>query len=684
MAPTTARHRPGSLGWWTALGIALALTLANAGAAPQASARPDKTKHDKIVPAPVDPRPTRIAGTLMPKRAASVPIAEVDAALVGANATTPRDLRILVIAADGVVDDLDLAAVRSYLGRVGIPYDVMFAASEDLTAARLEDSTHGRYSAVILTTGNLAYWSPDYTLPFTNEEWQILHGYEARYGVRQVTTFTSPTDAYNLTYEGAMVPNNLVTWLTTDGQSVFGDLNPSTAIPIRWGWVYLALVGTRTDVTTVPLLETTDGHVIASVTTFADGRENLAITAGNSPQLLHTQLLAGGIIDWVTKGLYLGERHVNLDAQVDDLFLDDDVWDSLATGEDDGPWYRMDATDVTQLVAWQQSLDASSQLATVRLELAFNGEGTTGIYPDDTLTAAAKANQAHFSWINHSWSHESFDYPASANTIYREISRNDAFARTFAFTSYVRDALVQPDLSGLDNGAFWAGASKAGIRYVLSDLSKPSTWTTTEPNVGVQGPKGILVIPRRANNLFYNVTTPDEWVDEYNYNYWGWHDADGVFHEGQWHYWDVPQTYEQILDHESDFLLGYLLAWDLDPWMFHQANLAAYDGTRSLLGDLLDRTLEKYLAHYGLPIRNLSQHDVGVLMTHRMAYNASGVTASVRPCTSITMRVTKSAQVPITGVQYGSNYEQYGGTDISYVNVTPKRPVTIPLTCPAA
>jgi hypothetical protein len=49
-------------------------------------------------------------------------------------------------------------------------------------------------------------------------------------------------------------------------------------------------------------------------------------------------------------------------------------------------------------------------------------------------------------------------------------------------------------------------------------------------------------------------------------------------------------TYAEILDKESDLMVSYLARFDLDPLMFHQSNMRAYDGVNSLLGDLLHAT----------------------------------------------------------------------------------------------
>ncbi|HEX9259829.1 MAG TPA: hypothetical protein VF855_09870 [Acidimicrobiales bacterium] len=613
--------------------------------------------------------------------ASSLRATDVAVAAAGVNAQTPRNLRLLVLAADG--KETDLAAIEATLHRIGVPHDTILTVDTTLTESTFEVSGRGLYNGVILTTGDLVYYDGTWKNALTWEEWNILWSYEARYGIRQVTSQTWPEATYNLINEGSVdtLTAPVETVLTDAGKAVFDDLNPATPIRLTGAYLYLATIGTDPTMTTTPLLTTHDGYVVASITTYPDGRQNLAVTVANNAYLLHSQLLSYGLVSWVTQGVFLGERHVNLDAQVDDMLLDDDVWDVAALSDATGLTYRMSGDDLAALVGWQAAARASSPLlAGVRLELAFNGEGATGIYENDTLTPAVRSYKASFSWVNHSWSHESMDSPATRSQVYVEITRNDSYARrTLKLPNYQRDSLVQPDISGLTSSAFWAAAADAGIKYVLSNASYPE-WANPSPNAGIYSSNGILIIPRRANNLFYNVTTPSEVTSEYNFFYWGWIDSEGVFHEGEWHYFDEPQTYEQILDHESDFLLSYMLTWDLDPWMFHQANLRAYDGVHSVLGDLLDATFAKYLAAYELPVRNLTQHEVGGLMAQRMAFDTSGASAVLTPCTSLTVRVAKAATVAVTGVAFGTS-ETYGGDPISYLRLKPKAAATIPMSC---
>jgi len=119
--------------------------------------------------------------------------------------------------------------------------------------------------------------------------------------------------------------------------------------------------------------------------------------------------------------------------------------------------------------------------------------------------------------------------------------------------------------------------------------------------------------------------------------------------------------------------------------MFHQPNAGLYDGTHSLVGDLINATLAKYSSMYTLPIVGITEHNIGIKMRQRMDYNASGVKATRNGCQSITLTATSPARIPVTGVTYGTaaNQETYGNQKISYITLAANQSLTVPLTaCP--
>lgn len=601
-----------------------------------------------------------------------------DTEVLRAAATTMTiDMKVLVISADG--KETDFPAITAFLSQIGIPYDTLIGTQTQLTWDKLSNGfDHGYYQGIILTTGNLGYLNPatnQWESAFDGNEWYALWTYETMFGIRQVTSYTYPggwPDSYGLnlvTYTTA--PINAT--LTAAGQQVYPYLKSNLTIPINNTWTYLATV--INPAVTTPLV-TYNNYAIAAIHNYSDGRQNLAITTGNNPYLLHSLLLSYGTINWVTKGLFLGERHVYIDPQIDDLLIDSDMWDTQALTDTTGLLFRLSGTDFTNVIAWQNSARSTYPLAsTLTLEMGFNAEGASGIYTPDTLTPAVIANQQQFYWISHTFSHANLDAISQANATTELSLNHQAVLTQLFFTKYQLDSLIQPDISGLYNGAFHTAAKDFGIKYLISDTSQPN-WNNPSPNAGYYSSfqPSILIIPRRPTNLFYNLRTPAEWVSEYNCFY----GPTGTCAGGRFRYWSQNLTYQQIVDKEAEMWLQYLLKWDIDPLMFHQANLGSYSGANSLLGDLINATLAKYSAVYNLPIVSLSQHDIGVKMANRMAYNGSGVRASLIPCQSITLTTNQPALIPMTGITYGSNTEVYGGQKISYIQLGANQTLTLP------
>ena len=689
--------------------LVVALLLASSGSASAAGA--GSSRHAKpidLVPPQTTDQGKKSKSTrqFAPKQKLAPSVATA----AGASVSAPRMMRLLVLSADGRTGAgaTDLPAIKATLDQLGVPYDVFVATERELTRADLVDgSASGRYQGVILETGSLVYFDSTqsaYVSAFDAGEWQTLWDYEAEYGIRQVTWYTYPfgtSDSFNygLTPDPGYADTQVTpldATLTAAGRSVFGYLNAGSPITFKGAWVYLPAIGDPA--TTTPLLTTSDGNVIASTHRYADGRENLAVTADNAFFLVHSQLLSYGLVNWVTRGVFVGERHVNLDIQIDDLLIDSEVWDPSCSC-DIGPNvtttpYRIAGTDFNATISWQTGVRTSPLLRTLALEWAFNGEGASGLFSPDTLTPAVEAGQQNFNFVNHTYTHALLDAPFTYDASRTEITRNTTTARKLGLKAYRRDALVQPDISGLGNPEFLRAAVDVGIKYLISDASRAG-WDNPSPNAGRYSTiqPSLLVIPRRANNLFYNLREPDKWVDEFNC-YYSYADprpclaVDPVTGETRsWKYFQTLLTYDQILDWEANVLLSYMLRWDLDPWMFHQLNTATYDGTNSLLGDLLDLTLAKYGAAYNLPVRNLTQSGVGDLMAERMAYDSSGASAILTPCTSIALTTVKAAPVPLTGVSVSGNLavrapETYGGQVISIVKAPGNgAKVTIPVVC---
>ena len=565
------------------------------------------------------------------------------------------DARILIVSADGTEPVLGM--IRQAADYEGIPYTLYIANATPggFTMDKLSDGdAHAFYQGIVLTTGSLVYFNGTaWTSAFTTPEWQTLWDYEAKFRVRTANAYVYPTADYGFGPATGRdtTASPVSATLTTAGRSAFAYVNAANPITITKAWTYLApAIGTDTTV----LLSDAANDALALVRKYPDGRQVLSMTFDGNFFLVHSLTLQYGLLNWVTGGLFLGERHVYMTPQIDDVFIDDDVYG--------GGIYRINGTDWTAVAAWQTQKQLQAQTAGLRLFMAFNGEGTTGTYFPDTLTTTARLTQSQFPWINHTYDHENLD-AASYDMVYSEITRNNQIAASMGFANYDRRSLVTPDISGLYNADAMSAAYDAGVRFVVSDTSRAGMDNPT-PQTGIRNweePR-ILMIPRRPVNLFYNVTAPAEWTAEYNYLYRA--------------YWGRDLTYAEILDKESDVLLQYMLRGEIDPWMFHEANLRAYDNVHTLLGDLLDTTLQKYARIFVLPPSSVDQVSLGTSMANRMAYNAAGVTASFVPDQkTITITAADDAVVPVTGL-CADGYEVYGGQCITRVSLAAGQSIT--------
>ncbi|HLL52453.1 MAG TPA: hypothetical protein VK447_02845 [Myxococcaceae bacterium] len=569
---------------------------------------------------------------------------------LGAAAVTPPSVqaKLLVISADGT--EVVLPVIRQVLEYMGTPYTVYVASRSPggLTHAMLSEGNTGRYQGVILTTGNLAYFNGNsWTSALSPEEWTTLAEYQARNRVRQVTWYTFPTGTYGFQSGATEVDTGqmpLTATLTTEGARVFSYLNPTVQLRIKNAYAYLA----RPDgVDTTALLQDGLGNALVAVKRYPDGRENLALTFDGAPFLVHSVALSYGAINWVTRGLFLGYRRIFVSAQVDDLFLEDDIYG--------GGSYRMKGWDLDRTVEWQRAISADPQLAGWKMDMAFNGEGITLAYagPNDTLTPAALRWQSEFKWISHTYTHPDLNVADYAGAS-MEVTENNRTALALGLTSYSPLALVTPDVSGLYNPEAMSAMYANGIRFLVSDTSRPGE-DNPYPNTGIYNAlqPGVFEIPRRPTNLYYNVSTPAEWMAEYNDLYRG--------------YWGRDLTYNEILEKEADVIFLYMLRGENDPLMFHQPNLRAYDGTHSLMSDLLDRVWSKYKAVYNLPVTSPTMKDLGVLVDNQTRYVAAGVTATITGNT-ITVSSPQDVVVPITGLRT-ADAQVYGGQPTAFVQV---------------
>jgi len=590
------------------------------------------------------------------------------------------DLKLLVVSSGKT--EADYGAITQILNYVGTPYTVLDfkATPSGLTAGLLSDGAcHGYFQGVIFANGGYIY---------TLQNMATLTAYEQKFGIRQLNWFASPTADFGLSTANKTLSSSTTysANFTPAAAGIFPAINTSTPLAFSNASIYLAQPGAGN---ITPLLTDAAGNVLSVIYDQGDGREYLTQTFDSNQYLMHDLVVAYSLLNWVTKGTFLGEYHVYASPQVDDVFIDDAEWvagTSCGTDSDAAslPNFRLNAADIDSIIGWQSAKQSNPLLSNFVLSLAFNGIGTTGDndytgLPNgatDTLTPELQKYQASFNWISHTWDHPDSLNGMSQAMIDGEVNPNNAEAATLGFTHFNTGNMVTPGVTGLNDTKVPGELVKDGIRYVVTDTSvigQVNNGPNPSPNVGIVNSYAtqLYEVPRHANNLFFNVATPSDWTAEYH-----------CIYAGQAPY--STYTYQQIQDYISASFVVNMLMGDMDPEMFHQPNLHNYDGLgHSLLGDLYDETFTSYFKLYKLPVLSPSLDVLALNMQSRNTYNLSGVTASVTGGDSPTISITvpaggKSALIPVTGLN-SAGAEVYGGQNISHITVNAGQTITLPM-----
>ncbi len=609
------------------------------------------------------------------------------------------DMRVLVILDSDPVTNENLV-ILDYLDILGIPYDVWDVDGD----ATIEDTDlwdgvrHGYYYAVFVST-NLV-WDPGLTV----SERTLIDTYERRFGVRRVTwqAWPWPPEVYGLTAKTGWISTPIDMKLTLAGQNVFDYLQPSATLSITGTNYILSSADALSGGETTPLLvDPLTGHTILAIYRPGDGREHMVMTASSDhivalPSNVHAHTLPYGIINWATKGVFLGERHFYFVPQPDDVFAWGDHWNADTHGVDEDD-YRLRVTDLDNLVAWMHTMTTTvPNAADFKIEMPFNGEGTeedrenrdNRLSPPrpGTLTQRAVDLQKSFVWLNHTYTHFEL-YEATAARAYTETLFNTEAAINLGFLDYTTRTLLTGSYAGITNTDVITTIYDLGVRHLLVNWSVPE-YRNPSPNTGIPHPDepDLLQVPRYANNVFYYSTTPVEQHDAYNFMidprtgpYCPTYNVAGG--------WVPCFTYEEIVELITNQALGFMLDFSINPTMFHMNNLNQYSETMSntLMGDFVESLYGKYNALYNddVPILSLRTQEIGERMWERMDYDVSDVSGVIGCGNWITVTyptfsgAPSPVRVPLTGIEYGDDHEGYAGQDISYLSMAPGKIVTI-------
>jgi hypothetical protein len=607
-------------------------------------------------------------------------------------------MKILVLSATrNIQREPALALIKETLIGHSIPYDevALTSGGKRLSDAKLElecenrdGKACGKYYGVVLTSDMLAFQdsSGAWASALTPGQWQQLRDYESRFRVRRVAIAAFPREIYGVAPAGdpvtadnslIMLPSaarfssGLVKGVTLPLSGSFQNpariSDPSIAEPIGVFGNAVAVIGGNAE-----------RPVAATVTRYPNGREQLNFYFAQSVYLSASRYTSALWVNWITRGIYQGERRIYLNLQIDDVFMPNAMWSMvrLAGTEDGYADYRATADDFDELLAWQR--DIRSRLprgSTFRLEMAPNGNGVweTEDYAVDSLFHKMRTMLDEFFWVSHTFSHPDLD-KISARRMVQEIRNNQLFLEDLLgkdHPNFSPHSVITPHISGLFNRNALMGLYETGIHNVVGDNSRRELWpanpyegyfTGSDPN----GFEGIFVIPRQATVAPVSAGPMRYLHSFYNNLYKG--------------YWGRELSSSQIMQLEALRVARLLMAWRHDPYMFHQGNLWVFDwdgvsavtGRRrqSVLTLWVEFVLGETLKFMELPILSAKMDDMANLLQERMDLdecNAATI-ASVESGEIKELNVSAdfSCIVPLTGIESAAlngrslEVEEYG------------------------
>ncbi len=329
------------------------------------------------------------------------------------------DLKVLVISTGTPAEDAGLDLIDDMLDQIGVPYDVLDAKREQLTADKLAAGDHGYYNGIILTNAEL--FIPGVGSGFTLSEWQALFDYERTFSVREsvISGFPATNPSLGLNYGMTNITassNITAVWQPpAGGDELYEYINTANpflitdfafmADPLYPAGGALPPPGSGAPVVQPLLVDQATGKTLVSKLSYEDGREVLLSTITNAWYLIHSQLLNYEFLNFASKGVFIGARKVYLATHLDDLFLGDDIWNPV-TKQTDLPPYRNTAADFSDAVAAQQAFVAAHPtISAFKLDFAFNGSGAgmpLQTARDNFRTRSYDNNDGDLDWVS-SW-----------------------------------------------------------------------------------------------------------------------------------------------------------------------------------------------------------------------------------------------------------------------------------------
>ncbi|CZR56594.1 related to extracellular serine-rich protein [Phialocephala subalpina] len=623
-----------------------------------------------------------------------------------ANITTP----VAHVSADTVSstilifarDSASAYSAYSGLNAYAIPYQVVIVPQAGIALPVLNSTATTANYGVIVVLSEVSY---DYggTLGFQSalnaSQWATLYQYQASFGVRMVRLDVFPSATSGTTSLGGCCDDGVEQYvnITSTAESPTSGLKTGAGISALGFWHYPASITNATIATEFAQFAPTNGFAKAStagVTNKIDGRQQMVFfTSFATDWSATSNFLQHAWIHWATRGLYTGYRRATLNTQVDDMFLESDIYSP------NGTTYQITPADLAQHVTWMATVNSRMpEGSDWFIEVGHNGNGNiedaedvddgntcdpgsieyadqidtplefakpigtgTSLWPSspaaypyttsctnlDALKVwwAEPANLNAFAHVSHTFTHEDQDN-ATYFDCTREISWNQVWLTQVGIAAADRfspKGIIPPAITGLHNGDALRAWLDNGIVNVVNEM-----WPLIS-TVAENGYAGVQINPRWATNIYYNCQLPPctvlEWINT----------SAG---DGDWY---------TLLELEKQTNTRHLLGLHHDAFMFHQANLNYLTAPEtdingvsakfSLFQAWVETVVQEMIRLVDWPIVSQKHDDMAAGFASRMARDgcspqlAFKTNPTKQTITGITLTTTKNnctALIPVT------------------------------------
>ncbi|PYI01133.1 extracellular serine-rich protein [Aspergillus sclerotiicarbonarius CBS 121057] len=614
---------------------------------------------------------------------------------------------ILVIARDSASASVATSGLNAY----GIPFTTLVVPQTGASLPALNGSDGGNFGGIVVASEvSYNYGNDSYQSALTTDQWNQLWAYQLAYGVRMVQYDVYPGPNYGASAAGdgccATGVEQLMSFTDISDFSTSG-LRTGAGVSTSGLWHYPATIANTTTTKQIAQFAAngTGSATTAAVINNFSGREQMAffisfdtVWSATSTYLQHAW------ITWLTRGLYAGYRRVNLNTQIDDMFLETDIYKPTNTT------FRITPTDLEGIASWLPTINAKMNTgSSYFVEVGHNGNGNiesaastdsgytecngggieynspadtplewkkplgtgTNLWPASPTTYnwtvacteldalrvwwTTPANRDKFGHISHTFTHEEQDNATYAD-VFKEISFNQAWLKQVELSSakyFTSNGIIPPAITGLHNGDALRAWWENGITNCVGDNTRSALlnqqndmWPYWTNNV-TDGFDGMQVNPRFATRIYYNCDTPDCTVQE-------WIDTSGA-----------SGDFDTLLATEKAEVMRHLLGLHHDPYMFHQANLRNADtspitingvsGQYSIMQAWVETQVQEFVRLVDWPLVTIKHQDMSDSFLARYTRDACKYslrhTISNHQITGVTVSATGntcSVPIPVT------------------------------------